>query len=150
MPKLLIFAPCEKVIIDQNNVLSIITVLQELKIELPEPPRAIDGKTPVIAMKWDVVALWAKTNDDAPETVYQTRLGFIDPTGVALEGFAAGAVEFSFADKSHHRIVTTILGFPIQHEGRYLVRLWLHKKGDAEGDPVAEFPIMLHRSKPKD
>ena len=149
MPKLLIFAPCEKVIIDQNNVISIITVLQELRIELPAPPPEVDGKTPVVPIKWDVVTLWTKTDADAPETVYQTRFALIDPMGAALEGLD-GSAEFSFADKTYYRVVTTVLGFPIRHDGRYVVRLWIHKKGEAEGDPVAEFPIALNRAKPKD
>ena len=149
MPKLLIFAPCEKVIIDQNNVISIITVLQELRIELPEPPPEVDGKTPVVPIKWDVVTLWTKTDADAPETVYQTRFALIDPMGMALEGLD-GSAEFSFADKTHYRVITTVLGFPVRHDGRYVVRLWIHKKGETEGDPVAEFPIALNRAKPKD
>ena len=149
MPRLLIFAPCEKAIIDQNNVTSLITILQELRLELPEPPPDADGKMPVVPIKWDVVALWAKTDDDAPEAIYQTRFALIDPMGTALQGFD-GAVEFSFADKEHYRVVTTVFGFPIRHDGGYVVRLWLQKKGETEGDPIAEFPIVLRRTRPKD
>lgn len=149
MPKLLIFVPCEKAIIDQNNVTSIITVLQELRLDLPEPPPDADGKMPVVPMKWDVVTLWTKTDDDAPETIYQTRFALIDPKGTALQGFE-GTAEFSFGDKAHRRVVATVFGFPIRYDGRYVVRLWLHKKGETEGEPIAEFPIVLNRTQPKD
>ena len=153
MPRLLIFAPCERVIIDQHNVISIITVLQELRLELPELPQPpaenTDEKTPVIPMKWDVLTFWTKTDDDEPETIYQTRFALIDPTGRAFSGFG-GSMEFSFQDKTNYRLITTVLGFPVLHDGRHLVRLWLHKKGEPEGDAISEFPIVLTRSKPKD
>lgn len=149
MPRLLIFAPCEKVIIDQNNVISIISVLQELRVELPELPRDTDGKTPVVPMKWDVLSFWTRTDDDEPQTVYRARFALIAPTGTELSGFGS-AGEFSFENKINYRLITTVLGFPVLHEGRHVVRLWLTKKGDAEGDPVSEFPIVLNRTKPKD
>jgi hypothetical protein len=148
MPKLLLFAPCEKAIIDQNNVISLITVLQEITVDIPEMPDT-GGKMPVVPLKWDVVSLWMKTDEDAPDTVYQTRLALIDPTGkpAGLEGSS----EFSFADnKSRFQSVTTILGFPIRHEGRYVVRVWLQKKDEDEGEPVTEFPILLIRKRPKE
>ena len=146
-PKLLLFAACEKVIIDQNNVFSLISLLQELRIEIPEPPPDADGKTPIVPMKWDVVALWTKADADEREALYQTRFALIDPTGRPSE--FEGTADLVFADKQNYRVVTTILGFPIRHEGRYVVRLWLHKKGEPKGEPVAEFPIILNRSRPQ-
>lgn len=150
MPKLLIFAPCERVIIDQNNVTSIFTILQELRFEAPEPPPDPEGRVPVAPIKWDVLSLWMRTEGDEPGTVYETRFALVDPTGNAIPGFAA-SVEFTFLEgKTNHRVVTTLLGFPIHPEGRYLVRLWLHEKGEPEGGPVSEFPILVVRAQPKD
>ena len=148
LPKLLLFAPCEKVIVDQNNVTSLITILEEITVDIPATLDADVEKTPVAPLKWDVIALWAETEGDEPGTIFQMRLALIDPTGapVGLEGSA----EFRFADKPHHRVVLTILGFPIRHEGFYSVRLWEQKKGESEGKPMAEFPIKLTRKRPKE
>jgi hypothetical protein len=69
-------------------------------------------------MKWDVVSMWTKTDEDAPDTVYQTRFALIDPTGTPTG--IEGSTEFSFSDKSSFRVLATILGFPLRHDGRHV------------------------------
>jgi hypothetical protein len=147
MPRLLMFAPCEKVILDQQGNLSIITVLSELLVTIPEPPPEPEpAKSPVIPLKWDVTSLWMKTREP-DDVVYEERFALIDPSGKPTG--IGSSTDFAFGDKPLHRIIVTVLGFPISLTGRYTLKLWMHEKGREEGEPVAEFPILLRRALPK-
>src|SRR6266536_5914459 len=79
MPKLLVFAACEKVLIDQQNNVSLISVLQEAKVGMPDSAKEklTPGAKVMAAMKWDALTLWVKT-DDKP---YEQRVALFDPSG---------------------------------------------------------------------
>jgi hypothetical protein len=146
MPKLLIFAACEKVLIDQLNNLSLITVLQEAKVGMPPP--VVQAQLPAGAklmapMKWDAITLWAKTDDKA----YEQRVALFDPSGNSTGIDTTG--ELDFQGKATLRHIVTVLGLPSYEMGVYLLKLWVREKGQEFGEPIAEFPITLSREEPK-
>lgn len=147
MPKLLIFAACEKVLVDQQNNTSLITLLQEAKVGIPVPAPGQEVPPPgakvMAAMKWDALTLWTKTDDK----IYEQRIALFDPSGNPT-GIEA-AVGLDFAGKGTLRNVATVFGFPIYEMGVYLMKLWLREKGQEFGDPIAEFPITVIREEPK-
>jgi hypothetical protein len=70
----LLFAACEKVIIDQDNNVSLISLLQDLKVDIPEgerPPAEKQGA--VVALRWSALAMWLKTEQDAGERIRAAR-----------------------------------------------------------------------------
>src|SRR5262249_17249286 len=135
--KLLLFAACEKCIIDQRNAASLIGLFLELKVQVAEEQRP-EPKT-VIPMKWDVVTLWLRTDDDSTKT-YEQRIVLVNPggedTGVATSSTFSLPV-------ATHRIVATIFGFPIGVSGRHTLRVWVYETGKEAGSPVAEYPITV-------
>lgn len=141
MPKLLMFAPCEKVLIDQQNNISLIALLQEVSVEVPEPPLGT-----MAALKWDAFSLWLKTPDDAGRS-YEQRVALFDPSGhpTGIEGSAP----LNFGDKLTLRNIATVFGFPISATGRYLLKLWLYEKGQPPKEHISEFPILVVRQSPK-
>jgi hypothetical protein len=147
-PRLLIFAPCDKVIIDaQTNNLSLISVFQDLNVELPPQEEVPEGRLPVIVMKWDVVSLWLRDHNDPADKPWDVRFQLFDPSDKALP--IRGRATMVFGDKLTLRSHVTILGFPLSGEGRYTLRLWMQEQGQPEGEPLVQFPMTLTRSEPK-
>lgn len=140
MPKLLLFVPCEKVLIDQQGSISIISLLQELKVQVAE-----NGPTPPAnakaAVKWDVLTIWERTDDDFGKT-YEQRIALFEPNGEPTEISAIAPIE---TEKGSHRNVATIFGFPIGLAGRYALRLWLSENGVETPKPLAEYAIKVSR-----
>ena len=60
MPKLLMFAPCEKVIIDQFNNPTLVSILQQWAPDQRDIP-----ENAFAPQRWDVFTLWYRLAEDA-------------------------------------------------------------------------------------
>ncbi len=142
MPKLLLFAPCEKVIVDQNNVLSIVSVLQEVTVTLPtsaSPPS--DANAP---MQWAILAFFQKEPGDDGKT-FEQRSALVAHNGSVLLETPVAAFEFKLP---HHRVVHQIAGMPIGNAGKHAVKTWLREKGAAQWKEIGEFPLEIKWAQP--
>ncbi len=139
MPKLLFFAPCEKVIIDETSkTLSLVTVLEQVTGEMPANATTNDKVT--AALNWYAVAVWLKTPDDIGKT-YEQRTCVIQPNG---DETLAGTAEFQISMRTH-RTLARIFGFPINQTGEHIVRLALREQ-NGQWVTMAEYPIrVIHR-----
>lgn len=137
LPKLLMFAPCEKVIIDQNNNSSVISILQDLQVEVGPTELPQDAAVP---MRWDVFTLWLREASDEGRK-FEQICELLTPDGKRATG---GTISFEMT-MSMQRNVMTLMGFPlVPSGGQYLLRLSLKEAGeDRERREVAEFPILL-------
>jgi len=136
MPRLVLFAACERAIVDQQNSLTIVGFLQELKVQVPEsgqkPPP--DANAP---MKWEVVTQWAVLPTDIGRH-FEQRFALFNPAGQQTAVSATGALDLSGA---YNRNIATIFGFPIGSPGRYTLKLWLSENDQEPEQPVAEYWI---------
>jgi hypothetical protein len=134
MPKLLLFAPCDRVIIDEaSKTLSLITILEQ--VESPAPP----STNVAVALTWFAVALWQRLPEDEGKT-YEQRTYLVQPDGSkTLEGSAS----FRLTERTH-RVLSRTHGFPISQAGDYLLTLALREKdAGEEWVTMAEFPIRV-------
>jgi hypothetical protein len=149
MPRLLVFAPCEKVIISQgDNTPTLITVLTGLKAEY-EPVGTASlpaGTLAQLPIFWSVFALWKQeTGDESKE--FQQVVRLISPTGKnAIEPVVA-----TFKLETHsHRQILALNSMPIGEPGEWTIQLFLTEKGSPISDtPYATCPIMLDFSEKK-
>jgi hypothetical protein len=135
MAKLLLFVPCERVIVEHgSNGLSLISVIQGLTVVVPaDLPQG--AKSP---QRWYVLAMWLR--DEAEKARwFRQRLLIEGPTGNQL---LEVLTDFEIT-KETHRVIATIDGFPIGQPGRYLLRLLLQADGTEGWQEVADFPITL-------
>ncbi len=148
-PKLLAFLPCEKVIVDMDNNVSLITLLQDIKVGIPESPdeTKANPKGKIVApIKWSVLVLWKRSEDDNV-LEYEQKVALFDPAG---EASIQAIQPFSFGDKHTARNIANIIGFPIHEDGVYLLKLWLRRKGDPETpEPLADYELTVAREQPK-
>jgi hypothetical protein len=141
MPRLLLFAPCEKVIIGLvDNSLSLISVMTELHVAIPHdvpsnPPATVMGYG-----SWSVLTLWEQLASEGDSSSFEQRITLADPFGV---GCIETVTPFQMT-KQEHRIFGTIPGFPVSPAGTYTLRLYLRPSGQNEwGAEIASFPMRL-------
>jgi len=136
MPKLVLFAACERVLIDQQNMLSLVGVIQELKVQVPESGQ-VPSATSSAPIKWDVITQWAKLPDDTGKN-FEQRIAMFNPAGQATAVSAVAALDLS---GTYNRTIATVLGFPIGTPGRHTIKLWLSENGKETEHPLAEYWI---------
>src|SRR6266536_1373598 len=138
MPKLLIFAPCEKVIISGEEIgdgsSSLITILQSINVEVSEET---DKTTLSGPMTWYIFSLWQMQTDDA-EKAYEQHFEYVAPSGKLLFNLKT---EFS-TTKPYQRVVSKIIGMPLFEHGEYKLTLRLGEVGKPDSlKDIAVYPI---------
>lgn len=149
LPKPLIFAPCEKVIVDrESSNISLITVLSNIHLRLPPSDESEKQSAIKIigAMKWDIVVLWIQEPGDAGRK-FEQQCELLGPDGSVLN---KNRTEF-VVNKRTHRVITHVHGFPLSRAGgEHLLKLYLRAEGDTERRVMAEYPIAVQISFEKD
>lgn len=136
MPKLLLFAPCEKAIVEEgSNTVSLITVLQELNVSIPIG-KNIDSNT-LAPQRWYLVSLWRREDGDE-EKRFEQRVTITDPGHrKRLEAFG----EFDFP-KAWHRVIVQIDGIPIATQGDFSITVAIRESG-GDWRVAGEFPLTI-------
>jgi hypothetical protein len=135
MPKLYIFALCEKAIIDKEGTASLISLFNQITAHLlpsvkEVPPNAVFPK------EWCAFSSWKIEAEDIGKE-YRETFQLLYPNG---EQFGS-PMRVSFtpsADKTHQQIFAMGTGFPIGQEGSYTLRMWLEHGGSVvfESSPI--------------
>lgn len=132
MPKLLAFVPCERVLTDQGNNVSIISILSNVAVSVQVPENA------AIPLHWEIFSLWQQEADDAGKTLEQ-YCELRDPDGRAV---LKSVLEFQVTAPSQRNVVT-VIGFPIAPRGgEYALVLFL-RETNGERKELATFPIIV-------
>lgn len=144
MPKLLLFAACEKVILSSDEgTASLITVLESVNVSIP-PDTPIPPAT-MVPMKWSVFTLWRGEPGDDNRTYKQWIQLFLPGANLDLGATFEKMQDLDFS-KMNQRIVLNITGFPVTQAGDCIVRLSL-REGEAENPwrKCADWPINIIR-----
>jgi|SRR5687767_2733510 len=149
MPNLLIFLPCEKVIISSrseggDNSASVIAVLEGLHFTKEPPPLRKDDDVTGIPMQWAIFTLWEHgPGEEGSE--FEQICTLDSPNGKEL---LRASIKFRFT-KLRNRNTITIVGMPIDGPGKYNLRLFL---ADAKTPEIliekASFPILISIATP--
>ena len=90
MPKLMLFVPCEKLIVDEDGKnTTLICVIQNIEASVPKD-KPVD-KTATAPREWDVVTLWHSEEAEEIGTKFRQRFEFVLPDGTVL---MSSTVEF--------------------------------------------------------
>jgi hypothetical protein len=136
MLRLLLFAPCEKVISSsEDNSGSLIAILQGFTLRAPLPS---DTKEPVLLpVQWYIFSLWEYEHDDHR---YMQKFELISPFGKVLADGESKVINPDQRDRRFQRNSGKSFGFPLEGSGDYKLRLLL-KTDDEDFIEVATFPI---------
>jgi len=139
MPKLLLFAPCERVAIDQQNNPTLISILQQW----PAPSEEIPEKA-FAPQRWDIFALWYRTPEDEGKEFVQI-CELINASG---QKALSAQIEFQMTAPTHRNIISA-LGLPV-NPGHYELTLYLSEKGaEKERERLATFPLLVTAAIPQ-
>jgi hypothetical protein len=144
MPKLLVFAPCEKVIIsrDDNNP-TLIGILTQLRTAIParELERVgTDGdERPMAPFRWAIFAMWQRLEGETDDRLFRQRIEILAPEAHGATVLLESETTFSFSAGSRtHRLTANIPGFPLAQAGDYTLRLLL------DGEEYGTYPFLFN------
>jgi hypothetical protein len=131
MPQLYTFVVCDKVIIDEVGVASLITLFSTVTLSMA-------GEIPSDALapkEWAIFAIWDyESADEGKEYNQVVQLLLPDRTSF-LERLET---KFVMRPGRKQQIKNPVLGFPVGQQGNVTVRLWLEHAGNVifEARPI--------------
>ena len=138
MPRLLLFAACEKVIVDQQtNVISLMSLLQDVNVQIPPgaPPPPLNA---IIPINWTIVSIFLPESTDGGKQ-FEQRAALVNAANVPL--LQTPVAPFTFAG-GPHRVLNQVNGMPIGYAGSLKVVCYLREKGNNVWQQIGEgYPI---------
>lgn len=128
------FVPCEKILIDQDNNLSVIAVFQRIDIAVPEPAKI--PETAMSGFRWSVLTMFEREPDDESK-VFEQKCELVTPTAKSTMRAAATLR----MNHSVERVMITFHGFPVfKTPGSFRLKLYLRELG-GDWQEIADFPM---------
>jgi hypothetical protein len=139
MPRLLLFAPCERVIFGHGDKsASLIIILQQLQIQSEIP------KDAMLIINFSVFSQWYRSSGDEGK-IFEQRVALVSGNEKPiLENITA----FQMTEKLH-RIAANFSRFPTLEAGEYDLTLSIRPQGESQwSQPVASYPITMVKVPP--
>jgi hypothetical protein len=134
MPRLLLFAPCERVIVEEGaNTVSLIALLHGLTVHSHDVPE--DAVAPQV---WYAISIWHQLETDGDQT-FQQRIRLTSPVG---EDLAQSISDFTM-NKPFQRNVVRFPLLPIGRRGSHELRLELKDPRDERWSEVGSYPFTI-------
>lgn len=139
MLRLLIFAPCEKVIIAEGGQSSVIGIVEMVRVVIGNDPLPANA---LIPFKWSFLTLWYREQDVEEPIQYQEQIRLIRPDGTeaGITGDAEFEVNNAFRNFRQHGDVPVL---PAGIQGQYLLKLFLRRVGNEQWEEKGAFPIVI-------
>lgn len=148
MPRLLLFAPCEDVIISKEGRMSLMTIVEVFNVSMSTGEYDNLPDDAFAPISWHVVANWSREdNDDEEPAQWQQRIQVFTPEGRVSTN---SVTNFDLVSNPGMRTVLKVNGFPIKPLGRYKITLSLRKAGDndAAWQEIASYPVKVKNITP--
>ncbi len=140
MPRLILFAACEKLIVDQVNVLSLISLMQEINIQIPADA-VLPPEVKLAPMTWTILSIWEQESGDQDKEFEQRIAITLESGEIVTE---TPIVTFQMKTPQH-RNIGMVVGIPIEPQS-YYIRTWLKEKHSLEwGNEVGRYPLKVNR-----
>jgi hypothetical protein len=141
MVKLLLFAPCERVIVGQEDgAVSLISLLGGIAASTPFPHGQIPENA-VVPLRWYLLSLWRHDQDDLGKQFTQ-RIVLRAPSGKeALSAELPFQLPQSASAISVVRGITQFNVFPVGEMGTFVAKLFFRDSENSDWSEVAEYPL---------
>lgn len=141
MPRLVLFAVCEKAVIDQQtNVVSLLSLLENINVQIPAG--SIVPANAAIPITWATATILQLLPEDTGKT-FEQRTAFVNNVGMTQIETPIAPFQFKPA-AIFHRIVSTIVGMPIGSAGLQSVKCLLREKGTTNWTEIGSYPIQIN------
>ena len=137
MPKLLLFLPSQKTVLDQrDNSFTLISTIETITAQITEGDMPANAALP---LSWEISTVWYQIPEDQGKT-FEQRVQLIGPDGAALLEVQA-VFQMGFRTQRNLGVVP---GFPVGQSGEHQLRLSLREANSLENwTTVAEYPILI-------
>jgi hypothetical protein len=141
MPRLLLFGPCSRVIVDRDDEsVSLVALMSTIQRATPDQPLETGSFTD---LDWGNVAVWLRLPGDEGK-VFEQRFQIVLPDSTV---FGNAIVRFIFRDRIQQNTIRGKI-FPIGQLGEYQLRISIREvmdgMSDDEGWEVAmDYPIIV-------
>lgn len=140
MPNLLFALACDRVIIDQNGNLSLITVIEEIRLQTVGGA-AFPKDAASVPWQWYAVTQWEQGGGYDSGRTFEQRIALIAETGeTLLEAYASWVFE-----KPRHRVISAIAVMPIRNPGKHRLKVFVREKTETpkEWKEAASIPLEI-------
>lgn len=137
MAKLLVFVPCEKIILDDQGNASLIVLFHSLDA------RGTTGDIPknaVTPKEWAIFTMWQWLPEERGKEFSQI-IQILWPDGTEFKRFP---LEFKAGERKYHQNRVNIVGFPIGQIGEITVNMWLEENSRRFGDTYSYSLAVSH------
>lgn len=146
MPKLLLFAVCEKVILDGAGNASIINLMHGIEVAsaqqgpiiAPIPRNAVSGNT------WSIFTTWKPVPADAGKEFVQ-KIEVLWPDRTV---FNTVTIPFRFEAHRNHQNTTNVNGFPVGQMGDVTITMWVECDQKRVGEISSWTVTVTHKQRP--
>ena len=143
MPKMVILAVCEKVLVERSGLPSLINVFQRMNIQLQDAPLPENAISPT---RWSIFTLWQHEPHELGVEFVQ-KLLVLKPNGEAFED-ATTPFKITEADDLQSKNHIDLFGLPINDEGFVQVKVWIEGEEDSAGE--YRFYVKHNRKEPNE
>ena len=135
MPRLLVFVPCEKIILDDRGNASLVILLQGVGVQLGKEETI--QKNAITPKEWAVFTLWEPIPEDRGK-MFDQVIQLLWPDG---NEFSRSKLPFRVQEGRTHQNSANIIGFPVGQAGKLTLNMWLeedsHKVGEVYSYPLS-------------
>ena len=137
MPKLLLFIPSQKTILDQrDNSFTLISTIENITAQITEGEMPSNAALP---LSWEISTVWYQIPQDQGKT-FEQRVELIGPNDASLMEVQA-TFQMGFRTQRNLGVVP---GFPVGQSGEHQLRLSLREANSLQNwTTVAEYPILI-------
>ena len=138
MLKLLVYAPCEKVIIANDGTASIVSMMESIKVN-------VGGDIPADALapiRWSILSLWKRDQEILEPVEIEERSDVVRADGTVATG---GTSRFRVSNEHlFYRTSVELPVFPIGVPGFVKVKCRIRQTNpETEWTEFAEFPLLI-------
>lgn len=141
MPRLLVFLPCERVIISQEeNTVSLISVLEVINLAVPPELEIKEDSDRAVPFRWYILAVYRmEDGDENKQFEGRVQLNKEDRTYLDV------SLPFQFQpDKPNMRTTMQIGGFPVMPLGNASLKLSLREVAEGnDWQEIADYPLII-------
>jgi hypothetical protein len=139
MLDLLVFAPCQRVVVDEDEKLTSMLILLEAIDITKDSDFPVDA---VVPMSWNLLCLWHRSAPVEKDIIFEQRVDVIRPDGERVGG---SEVKFTVTNEFRNfRNRIRMDGFPVGIVGEHILRLSIREAGEEnEWRQVATYPVLV-------
>lgn len=138
MPNLLIFAPCDNVLISKDTEsVSLVVIMTQVAFPGPLPENLPEN--PHAPMRWFVFSQWSLAEDEVGR-IFEQRIQLTRGQQIF---FSAEQAFEGQAERTHHRMVGAFNSFPLIPPGECQLVLSLREAGNEEWQTVSTYPLLV-------